>query len=81
MSDRRVWRCKVCGLSEAMHHADEHAPEMELVSPTPDPTKVAQRLIYGFMLDCNAGIGLLGAAENLARGIKEHAATLGEPRT
>lgn len=32
----------------------------------------AQKLIYGFMLDCNA-IGLHGAAENLHRGIKEAA--------
>lgn len=33
----------------------------------------ALRLIHGFMLDTNA-IGLTGAAENLARGIKQHAA-------
>lgn len=36
--------------------------------------KQCQRLLYGFMLDTNA-IGLTGAAENLARGIKDHAIT------
>lgn len=36
--------------------------------------KQCQRLLYGFMLDTNA-IGLTGAAENLARGIKEQVIT------
>lgn len=34
--------------------------------------KQCRRLLYGFMLDTNS-IGLTGAAENLARGIKEQA--------
>ena len=47
---------------------------IDLISlPTDETCKAAQRLIHGFMLDCNA-IGLQGAAENLHRGIKQTAA-------
>lgn len=37
--------------------------------------RACQRRIHGFMLDCNA-IGLLGAAENLHKGLKQDAAML-----
>lgn len=41
----------------------------------PDELRACQRRIHGFMLDCNA-IGLLGAAENLHKGLKQDAAML-----
>lgn len=37
--------------------------------------RACQRRIHGFMLDCNS-IGLIGAAENLHKGLKQDAALL-----
>lgn len=39
----------------------------------------SRQLIVGFMLDCNA-IGMIGAAENLGKAIKEYAALAPQPK-